>query len=135
MLAERAGVRERVVSVPVGSTRRLNRGRRGRGRGQQELLGIPGLACAAEWFWSAVATPAFALTIPGLVVVLVVLDAGLHPGKRLEMDERQAAALRRDDVEDGAPPAQRPRPRRRRRDRPTSAAQSVRRLTSGQPAQ
>ena len=70
---------------------------------------------------------AFALTIPGLVVVLVVLgavdrlvrrrkgaalaatawaelDAGLQPGKRLEMEERRAEASRRDDVEDGAPP-------------------------------
>ena len=70
---------------------------------------------------------AFALTIPGLVMVLVVLgavdrlvrrkkgaalaatawaelDAGLQPGKRLKMEERRAEALRRDDVEDGAPP-------------------------------
>ena len=81
----------------------------------------------------------FALTLPGLVVLLVLLaavehalsrlgrrsplhrrarsalsaggmdvfSAALFPGKAVDLEERRVRELRRDDVEDGAPPRHR----------------------------
>ncbi|NUT94221.1 MAG: hypothetical protein HOY78_19590 [Saccharothrix sp.] len=73
----------------------------------------------------------FAMSIPGLAVLLVALAAGervwravrrrrghpvvsraafdeftqiMHGSKRIELDERQTELMRRDDEEDGAPP-------------------------------
>jgi hypothetical protein len=81
----------------------------------------------------------FALTLPGLVVLLVLLatvehawsrlglrsplhrrarhalsaggmdvfSAGLFPGKAVDLEEQRVREMRRDDVEDGAPPRRR----------------------------